>query len=314
MIDVALIILFNHNYEQNLKQLDDVYKNRFSHIWYIMPFYTGDRKDIISVYENSYHFQGYIAYALDRLKNKGYKHYFIVADDLYLNPNINEENFKDFFKVDEDTAFLPGPFLLNDLQEKRPSRPYAPVWNGIKSALNFKIDQKGIQSSSVLPSAEQANKLLERHGFAFSSTVSRKMFFSDPILKIKDGLKENLIRLKLFYDNFANIISPKKLSYPLIGSYSDIMIISSKHQLAFTHYCGAFAALNLFVEIALPTALAFAYPKIISENDLDFKGETYWYYNHVDCEKKYRKSLSYLKNNFPADVLYVHPIKLSQWK
>lgn len=314
MNKVALIILFNHNYEKNLDILEEIYGTRFNDIYYIIPFYTGDREDVICVYENSYYFQGYVATALTRLINKGYEHYFIIGDDLYLNPKINEDNYKEFFKVNEDTAFIPGPFLLNDLKEKRPSRPYAPVWNGLKNALNFKLKQDGIHAESLLPTPKEACALLKNHGFNFTQEVSRKMFYSNPILKKDENLKENLRRLKLFYDNFWNIISPKKIQYPLIGSYSDIMILSSKHQSKFTNYCGVFAALNLFVEIALPTALAFAYPKIISENNLDLKGETYWYYNHLDCARKYKQSLSYLKTNFPENCLYVHPIKLSKWK
>jgi hypothetical protein len=317
MSNVALIILFNHNYEKNLDLLRDIYGARFSSIWYIIPFYSGDREDVITVYENSYYFQGYIATALTQLKPKGYEHYFIIGDDLYLNPEINETNYKEFFKVDDDTAFIPGPFLLTDVEEKRPSRPYAPVWGGLINALNFKIKQYGIQSSSLLPTVQEAASLLKNHGFNFTPKVSRRMFFSNPIIKVNGNLKqwkENLRRLKLFYDNFWNLISPKEIPYPLIGSYSDIIIISSKHQSKFTNYCGAFAALNLYVEIALPSALVFAYPKIISENDLDFKGETYWYYNHTECEKKYNQSLSYLKANFPEKCLYVHPIKLSKWK
>lgn len=314
MNEVALIILFNHNYEKNLDILKEIYGSRFSDIWYVIPFYQGDREDVISVYENSHYFQGYIVTAITRLQNKKYKYYFIIGDDLFLNPDINEQNYKAYFGVDEDTAFLPGPFLLNDLNETRPSRPQAPFWDPIKYALNFKIKQNGVQLDSVLPTAKQAAELLKNHALIFSPAVSRKMFFSKPILKMDQSLKTNLARLKLFYDNFRNILLPKNIPYPLIGSYSDIIIISSKHQLNFINYCGAFTALNLFVEVALPTALAFAYPKIISEDNLIFKGETYWYYNHADCEKKYRKSLSYLRKNFPEKCLYVHPIKLSKWK
>lgn len=49
MYNVALIILFNHNYEKNLDALKDIYGDRFTHIWYIIPFYSGDREDVISV-------------------------------------------------------------------------------------------------------------------------------------------------------------------------------------------------------------------------------------------------------------------------
>lgn len=314
MDKVALIVIFNHKYTKNLEILDEIYQSRFSDVWYVMPFYEGEREDVIPVYESSYYFHGYIATAISFLKNKGYDYYFTTGDDVFLNPIINEKNFKDFFKVDEDTAFIPGPFLLNNPKETRPSRPYFPVWNGLNKALNFKINQPGIHTSSILPSNEEAIRLLKSHGFNFTERVPRNMFFSNPVLKLTEGLKSNYHRLRIVFDNLRNIIYPKKLPYPLIGSYSDVVIISNKHQNKFTKYCGAFSALNLFVEIALPTSIAFAYPKIISEDNLNYKGETYWYYNHHECEKKYKNSLSFLKNNFPDKVLYIHPIKLSKWK
>jgi hypothetical protein len=317
MDKVALIILFNHNYESNLDALEKIYGSRFQDIWYIIPFYSGEREDVISVYENSYYFQGYIATALSQLKKKNYDYYFIIADDLYLNPDINEGNFKDYFKVDEDTAFIPGPFLLNNVKETRPSRPYAPVWNAMQFALDFKIEQNGINVKNLLPSYKKAEQLLKNHGLNFSAKISRKMFFSNPILKKTrsfNDIKDNLLRIKLFYKNFLQILSPKRIPYPLIGSYSDILIVSNKHLDKFITYSGSFAALNLFVEIALPSAVAFSYPKMISENDLELKGETYWYYNHHECEKKYKLSLDYLNNNFPDNCLYIHPIKLSKCK
>lgn len=316
MDKVALIILFNHNYESNLDALEKIYGSRFRDIWYIIPFYSGEREDVISVYENSYYFQGYIATALSQLKKKNYDYYFIIADDLYLNPDINEENFVDYFKVDEDTAFIPGPFLLNDVKETRPNRPFAPVWNATKFALNFNIKQRGIDVKKNLPTYDEAKSLLKQHGLDFTPEISRKMFFSKPIFKRSDSLKsmrDNLLRIKLFYDNFSYILFQKKIPYPLIGSYSDILIVSNKHLDKLISCSGAFAALNLFVEIALPSAVAYSYPKIISESDLGNFGETYWYYNHNECEDKYKLSLNYLNNNFPKNCLYIHPIKLSKW-
>ncbi len=318
MSDVALIILFNHNYEKNLLSLDEIYGSRFTNVWYVMPFYNGDRKDVISVYENSFYFQGYLAYALDRLKQKGYKHYFIIADDLYLNPKIDENNYTDFFKVNEDTAFIPGPFLLNDLKETRPSRPYAPFWGKEKYALNFNIKQLGIEVSKILPSYNQAKDLLSAHGLNFTNSLSYIKLLISPLFKkinTKEELRNRYYRFRLFFSNLKYIVTNEKLKYPLIGSYSDICIIPHKNINKFINYSGALASLHLFVEIALPTALLFSSSKVVSEDSLSHKGETYWSKTDVqEFSEKFNSSLSTLNENFPEDTLYIHPVKISQWK
>lgn len=317
MDKVALIIVFNHNYEENLTILDSIYAKRFSHIHYVMPFYSGDRADVISVYDSSYYFQGFIAKAISQLKSENFDYFFTIADDLYLNPEINEHNFKNYFEVDEHTSFLPHPFLLTDTKETKPSRPFAPFWNGIEKAINFDIKQPGILAEPLLPTYESALNLLDKHQIKFKKNVPKQMFFS--FLSLKNITNQSFLRfqyqkLRLFLTNFKYLFSKQTIKYPLVGSYADIIIIPKEYTQEFTKYCYAFTALNLFVELALPTALLFASEKVKSEKDIEFKGETYWYYNHDICEKKYKKSLSYLENNFSDKTLYVHPIKLSKWK
>lgn len=314
MKEVALVIIFNHNYTANIKPLTLLYGNRFKNIFFVIPFYNGNLPNVINVFEKSCFFQGYISSALNQIKKEGFKYYLIIGDDVFLNPSIEETNFKNFFNVNEDTAFIPGPFLLSDPSETRPSRPYAPYWNSIADAQKFDVIQFGFQSEKYLPSKSEAKMLLNRHGFDFSYKIPRRMFFPKPMIRFKEGIRHNLQGIKLLLKNIPNLVYPKPLKYPLIGSYSDVIVISAKHQENFISYSGAFAALNLFVELALPTSIAFAYPKIVSEIDTKYKGETYWYYSHNECEKKYKKSLLYLTENFPIDTLYVHPIKLSKWK
>ena len=57
---VSLIVIFNHKFEQNINLLRKIYDGRFSNIFFILPFYKGNDEDVISVYESSYSFQGYI--------------------------------------------------------------------------------------------------------------------------------------------------------------------------------------------------------------------------------------------------------------
>lgn len=103
------------------------------------------------------------------------------------------------------------------------------------------------------------------------------------------------------------------ISYPLVGSYSDICVVSAEDIKQFCHYCGVFAATRLFVEIALPTALVLSAKKIITENELDFQGMALWNNNDYKELEKYQKSLKKLLENFPDTILYFHPIKLSKW-
>jgi hypothetical protein len=314
MNKVALLIVFNHNYEKNIDALLDIYQNRFSNIYFVIPFYKGDRKDVIKVFDNSYYFHGFVAYAIDRIKDLGFQYYFTVADDLFLNPKINENNFEEIFKLDEDSAFVPHPFLLTDLNETKPSRPFAPFWNGISLALKFKLNQNGINIKEILPSFSEAENILKQHGYNFVAKLPKRIFFSKPILKKTNSKHNDTIRTLIHVlGNLKYLFKNNQLDYPLIGSYSDIIIVSNNNVNKFIDFSGAFAALNLFVEIAMPTAVFLAYPKIISEKNLRLKGETYWYYNHHECEAKYKKSINYLKINFDPNSLYVHPIKLSKW-
>jgi hypothetical protein len=105
---VALIIIYNHRYEQNIPVLESIYGPRFSDIYHLMPFYTGRRQNVISVYENSYHFQGYVAQGFRDYWRADFTHYFFVADDLLLHPSINEDNFIDFIGLPEGHSFFPG--------------------------------------------------------------------------------------------------------------------------------------------------------------------------------------------------------------
>ena len=316
MSTAALIIVFNHNYEDNIDKLLNIYTGRFKNIWFVMPFYEGSRKDVISVYYSSYYFQGFVATAINHLKFYNFDYYLTVADDLYLNPKINENNYQKYFKIDERTGFISNFFDLNSATEKRPSRPYAPFWNAILSALNLQTN-KGFEWSKYLPSRQEAFDLFEKHGIKTNHTIKAKMLFPfKPIrfsLKIED-LKFSYHGLKLYLSNFKYLFSKRTLIYPMVGGYSDIAIIPKSAATDFAKYAHTFASLNLFVEIAFPTALLLACENLTTEDDLDLKCVTYWYPESLIINNKNYGSISEINSGFPEDALYVHPIKLSKIK
>ena len=73
------------------------------------------------------------------------------------------------------------------------------------------------------------------------------------------------------------------------------------------------AALNLFVETAIPTSLMLAVKKVKQEKDLNYTGMVLWEdEEREDIESKYNCRLQKLFTDFPAYTLYIHPVKLSR--
>ena len=103
---VALIIIFNHKYEHNFPLLRKIYSERFSRIYFICPFYEGTDKDVISIYESSYYFQGYVYQAHDFLMNLDVDLFLFIGDDLLLDPDINERNIYEKLNLEHEKRDL----------------------------------------------------------------------------------------------------------------------------------------------------------------------------------------------------------------
>ncbi len=323
MNEVVLLILFNHKYESNLERLRQIYVGRFSNVYFIMPFYTGVDKDVICVYGNSFFFQSYIAQALQRIKKDEFKHYIIIGDDLLLNPAINEKNYQSEFNLGTDTGFIPEIFMLGNYKEK-PRLMMSGfdkwVWNYNALSFNYK-NQSGIEVEKELPTEEEALKAIASHGYSFNPLLNKNQFIDSApqvrnIFQMKNIFAN--VRIIMFWlKNYINFSLKNKrtLKYPMAGSYSDIVIIPAASVSFFTHFIGVFGALNLFVEIAIPTALMLSTKDITQEKDLRKKGNTFWGNEEFQAIKdKYNSNLENLFTHFPDDVLYIHPVKLSQWK
>lgn len=317
MQDVTLIVLFNHNFERNLEVLDKIYRNRFSSIFYIMPFYSGSRPDVISVYDNSFYFEGYIASALSALKNNGSNHYLIIGDDVILHPEIDEHTYSSWFGVGRDDAFISYMFGLHDKSETRPFRRIPPVWTHIRSALDLPEKLAGLEFGRYLPDWQEAFSRLEKHGFVFQKKIPAAILTGRPGSKRVDAsfFKSKLSQLKLWVSNFRYIFFKNIVNYPLVGGYSDVVLIPRKNIETFINACGAFGGMNLFVEMAVPTAMCLAFDRIATESDGAVKGMTMWDQDEIRrFEEQHERRLDLLWRNFSPDTLYIHPVKVSKWQ
>ncbi len=317
---VALIFIFNHKYDKNIEVLENIYKDRFSNIYYLVPFYEGSKANVIPVYENSIYFQGYLSQGLKHYFNEKYEHYFFIADDLILNPEINEHNYKEHFNIGSADNFIPEIHSLHNLSNNDTLR-FAPVksitgkkkwyWIRIRElVLGYKHGVYGAENTNEMPSYADAAKILQNYGYE-TKPFTHKDVYGD-VLPIAPASVRYMLHLKSYFKKINPV-------YPLVGAYSDILIINKYTIKKFCHYCGVFATNKLFVEFAIPTALLLTGRSIVTQNKTIKKGKIYWLYTQQELAnynkemEQYNKNLNELLNKFPKNSMYIHPIKLSKW-
>ncbi len=304
MNKVALVIIYNHQYNKNIEILERIYSNRFSNIYHLVPFYTGEKNNVIPVYCSSIYFEGYAAQGLKSYFKEEFTHYFFIADDLILNPVINENNYKQYLKLEENTCFIPRLSPLNESPDFWPANFYAILYDGTSA---------GVEAVRLLPDYNEASRRLTHHGIE-NGTLHFNQIWKKPN-SFKE-LTEKFTGEKMYIPRYIKSkITRKKhiLTYPLVRSYSDIFVVSSDAVRTFCHYCGVFAATQLFAELAVPTAMAFSAKLIITEKELTLQGRALWTKEDIQQLDKYNNSIKNLLNNFPESQLYLHPVKLSKW-
>jgi hypothetical protein len=308
MAKPCLIIIFNHRYDKNIPVLRKIYSPRFSHIYFLVPFYNGNDPDVITVYESSHYFQSFFAQGLDRFFKEEYTHYIFTGDDCLLNPSVNENNFLEQTGLPPECDYIPGFIELHTLKNGD--------WWHTKKAVDFFHNREGAEVQRELPSREEAVERFRKHGVTVEPLTKKNIFGTKKIPFLRWWQSE-------FYKQFYLRVLWKpyrkngkiELPYPAVGSYSDVFIVSKESIKDFCRFCGILASIGLFVEIAIPTALLLSSKKIIQEKELKLRGKAMWTAEEVAAvEKTFDNSLARLMKGFPANQLYYHPLKISKWK
>lgn len=299
MKKTALLVVYNHRYDKNIPIIDKMYEGVFSHVYHLVPFYDGTQENVIPVYASSAHFQSYIAQAYTHLRKEGFSHYFVVADDMLLNPSINESNYHQLMGLNEDECYIDELFPLQSSKNLMQHK-----------AMQFRVKQHYIEITSIIPTKEEALKKFKYYDLPTGPLPFPYISFKYndiPILRFK---------IKSFLLYLLNI-KHRHLEYPLMNAYSDILIIDENTMPRFCQLCGAFAAANLFVELAIPTALILSTDKMKTGKDTRMRGRAYWVrasYKDKAYLDSFNNSIDAVKKSFKEDQLYIHPIKLSKWK
>ncbi len=299
MDKIALLIIYNHRYDKNIELLEQIYSQRFTHIFHVMPFYDGERKNVIAVYENSFYFEGYIAQAYQHLKAQDFTHYFVVADDMLLNPKIDETNLFDVAGFDRARPFV---WELNHLWNKQ----YP--WYHIIDAIAYNPKKLGVEVTNILPSAKAVRERINDYNLATKNYIP--LWFLIKLLRRKRTKRLCLAILKSLFTFRWRIA----IKYPLIGGYSDVLLLPKEVMPQFVSYLGAFAATDLFVELAIPTSLIMCSKDVTTKRDILLPKSLHSSRDDYSILDKYNFDYEKLVRDFPEQHLFIHPIKLSKWK
>jgi len=296
MANICLSFVFNHQFEKNIPKLKKLYDDRFSTIRYLSPFSKSTESDIIPIFETSIHFQGYFAQAFAQLP-KDCEYYVFCGDDLILNPSLNERNLIDSLNCN-DSSYIK---YLNPIWE------HSFAWHKFEECNRFTEKEYTIPYKSLLPSRNELLKIYESHGIKY-----RNLGFHN-----FKGVKEKKFstnRIKSGVSYFLRNRNKRFINYPLVEGYSDLIIVPQGHLEQFCHYCGIFAAMNLWVDAAVATALILSGSKIKTEKETNYSGTEYWHGEEIiDRLKPSKNKLDKIGEIFNKDELYIHPIKLSSY-
>lgn len=294
---LRLIIVFNHRYEANLDKLEAIYRPRFPDIRYLMPFYQGTRPDVIPVYESSAQFQGYFAQGANAFIDPAVTHYAFIADDQLLNPNLNAGNFVERFGINGSEACIENLNPLNNTSFE---------WPHLMGALYAWKYERFTLYRRELPTPEEALARMTRHGVKFADLTWRNLRGEHGWHRYP-GMKS---ALKLLVRNKGRV----KVPYPTVWTYADLVVVPREHIRQFCHLCGVFAAMRLWVEVAIPTALAFSCDRIKQLLLTGRKGLQIWSPAGVEeLERKANRQVSRAFEVAGEHYLYIHPVKLSKW-
>lgn len=318
----ALVVLFNHQYDRNIPVIREIYSGRFSGLLQLMPYYRGGDPDVCSVYGNSFQFYDYILQARERIRNLEGDYILIIGDDLLLNPKFDEFSTPSLLGIHGDgTCYLDG-FVDVSLPQ---------CYRGTVEAHRFSMTPPGIDAGSVnknVPSYEEARQILKSRNLMRHDELSRVRMFL-PKWCPSGGIHANwkVLKGRIWHllNHWKHRIKKYPYSYPVVFGYSDIVCLPKGKFDDFCRILEVFAAWNMFVELAIPTALQLLPgTRLATLEDTRYKSGNVWFpqdpehfeaMNGVIEELVSSSSgdIGKLLSSFPEEYLYLHPMKLSRF-
>lgn len=309
------VFIFNHRFERNLDKLDEMYGGRFPERTYLMPFARSDRADVCRIVETSWHFSGHVAQGLSAFVDEAATHYVFISDDLVLNPRLDATNVARELGLDAETGYIKSLAPIDALRYE---------WHrSLPATIALRRNGDGFDWRAELPPEAEARARFAAMGLGDRLATPRTFG------QMRRAVTELLPAAGYLTAPWAVKMYRTPTDYPLLMGYADFFVVPAGAIRRFAHLCGVFAALDLFAEVAIPTALALACDRVMTElapgarfddpaaprlPDRPWRGVEFWQPDETPAfASRFGNSRRRLTDEFPEDHLYVHPVKLSQW-
>lgn len=301
MTAAALCLVYNHNYEGNVDRLNDMYTSRFSAVRHLMPFAHRSDATILPVMASSWNFQSHVAQNWQALISLDVEWFIFAGDDLVLHPDLDQDNLVERFALAGSQAFIKRLRSLSEVSFG---------WYFWDRGVQPWLRATGVEWQNILPSAKSAAASFVRHGLPTSSAMTFKNMCPAEGMEGRGVSRRALLRgarALLLHGG----IDP---GYPLAMGYSDIFILHRSVLRDFACYAGVMGAMGVFAEVAIPTALCLATESIVREVDLHDAGREIWTFaEQRELVVQHGGELNALLQSWPPDLLWLHPVKFSEW-
>src|SRR5262245_16275323 len=300
---IALCIIYNHSFVRNVEVLDRLYASSFDRILHIVPNHKSTRKDILTAYRSSHVFQGYLADNRSTIEALDADYIAFAADDCLLNYRCIVDKVSAGIDRTQASAFFPafaGPLAAPSAWKWVHTLPTVSRFFGSPRLANPQVEGW----LDCLPDLDRARRALGRYDAA-ELCLNRPT--SDDLSKY--SAIDRAAIAALFGE--ARAI---ELPFPFVRGLTDFWVLAKDSIAEFLHYCGIFSSLNLWMEVAIPTAAALLDKKVVFANDLGLRFDWDWWDPQrpprwpqpTELDDIYR-----MLEGMPPDLLFRHPVKLS---
>ena len=302
----TLCVMFNHPYVKNIPLIRQMLCPSFDSVVFVIPYTVSSDEDVVTSYRGSYGFHGYVVDVAEKLLQSDTDYFFFMQDDVVLNPHLRGDILVEKLRLKDGGAFIPAfrP-LAGELRDW--DWTLAAIWK-ILFPMNRMNGSGAEQWLAALPDAEQNfSRLRTKYGFNFQPVTfdrsNRHVFHGivpDPYhsTSIYRAACEGLFEAVDGRSSF-------RLPYPFCYGMSDFFAVDRETLIEMLHPLGVFSAAGLFVETAIPTAIAVAARRVMQCADVGLVANWLW-------GDRQALDVDYVKKQFEDNLLLVHPVKISQ--
>ena len=300
---VGLCLFFNYPFPKNFPTLRKIYSEHFDEIRFIQPMVESSDTDVFTVYRAAFNFSGFFSDARHFLKEMNCDAIVFAGDDCVVNRELTGNKFESTFgdpSADFDMFItglnqFSGPEWWKNTQKVR-------AVGRIFGQSGF-FDQRIIKWQSYFPDKNWLESQLAAYGL------------NNDLLEAPTAEEMGTLPIDQAFilNGFFGGQKKRPIPYPLVYAISDFFIISASVLDKFCHNAGIFAALNVFSEFSVPTAMLCTGSHIKQARDVGLKVD--WTFGNNPKAKHFVPLSLDEVNNFIDDMgdtlLYRHPVKLS---